>query len=144
MLFLCIFSLGILLAYITNAATIPLGTNTIKTTALSNLTSTQLQLQSDNNGYKISYCTKMPRWSVPMLEREDCMGMLDYLYLETADSMFRKSKEFRAPGAKKISHASPVQTPRKYTFGRVSDLSVIISTHTTLPRVHPTSQPQPL
>ena len=125
MLPLCILPLGALLAWTTRAASIPSVTNTIETTTLSNLTSTQSQSQSDNNVRKIAYCTKMPRWFVPAPEPEDCMGVLDYLYIETADSQFRKSKEFRAPGAKKISHASPVQTPRKYTFRRVSNLSVI-------------------
>lgn len=116
MLLLCILPLIGSLAWTTRAATIPSRMNTIETTALSNLTSAQLQTQSGDNVFRMAYCTKMSRWSVPKLEPEDCMGMLDYLYIETADSMFHKSKEFRAPGAK-VSHGPPVPTPRKYTFG---------------------------
>ena len=72
------------------------------------------------------YCTQIPRWSVPKLEPSDCKGMLDYFYLETMHDGGRKMKNFRAPGSIKSSYLETQWTPRKYTFGRVHPLAILL------------------
>lgn len=111
-----------------------------RNTTLSNLTSNNLRSQSNSSvaeiDFRISYCTKKQTWSVPEVKPDDCCGVLDYFYLETVDETFRKSKEFKAPGAKKTSRVPTQTTPRKYTFGR-EDLSTMFPS-SVLCRICPT------
>lgn len=106
-----------------SAASIPSTIDIISDPASSNLTSTNRQAQSDasvrNGGIWSWYCTKVQRWSLPELEPDDCLGVLDYFYFETMEDGGRKLKEFRAPGSKKTTYTETEWTPRKYTFGRV-------------------------
>lgn len=55
------------------------------------------------------------------------MGVLQYFFLETHDKNHRKIKEFRAPGAKRVTHAPAQKTPRKYTFGTCTLAIVMVS-----------------
>lgn len=108
------------LAY-TIAASFPSRINFAGNTTLSNLTFTDPRAQSNDSvaesNFNIWYCSKTERWSLPALEPADCSGVLDYFYIETVDATHRKSREFRAPGAKKSTHLQTQWTPRKYTFG---------------------------
>ena len=125
----------------TGTASILSTTDTTESTALSNLTSLSPQAQDDNLMFRICYCTKMERWSLPKLEPNDCLGVLDYFFIETiTDRYARKSKEFRAPGAKSISKCPSQKTPRKYTFGRACLLAVFQLLR-ILHRIYPTMKP---
>ena len=55
------------------------------------------------------------------------MGVLQYFFLETHDKNHRKIKEFRAPGAKRVTHAPAQKTPRKYTFGKAYPSTKILT-----------------
>lgn len=106
----------------TRAASVLSLVDTTSEPSLSDLNFSHLQAGSNDsagssNVYS-SYCTSAQNWSLPELEPDDCSGVLDYFYLETADFDSRRQKEFRAPGAKKITKAKTEWTPRKYTFGK--------------------------
>ena len=102
----------------TNAASVSSIPNISKNSTRSNLTSIHLQAQLETSAVNVWawYCTKARNWSLPVPELDDCLGLLDFFWIETWDDQHRKSKEFRAPGAKKTTAVQTQWTPRKYTF----------------------------
>ena len=127
------------LAY-TFAASFPSRINITGNTTPSNLVSTDPRAQSnDSVAENTWYCTRTERWSLPVVEPDDCSGVLDYFYIETVDMNHRKSKEFRAPGAKKTTHQQTQWTPRKYTYGRACLLTMFLPSETVL-RLYPTAK----
>ena len=109
------------LAY-TSAASVPSTLNPTRDPTLSGPQSTQLRARSNGSVAEsdiwLWYCTKTEKWSLPELNPEDCAGVLDYFYIETAGMDFHSPKEFRAPHSKKKTYKKTQWTPRKYTFGR--------------------------
>ena len=87
---------------------------------------------SDVEGQPLWYCTKADQWTLPKLEPHDCGGVLDYFYIETMGEGGGKMMEFRAPGAKKVTHNKLQWTPRKYTFGSVYLCPNFLPTRITL------------
>lgn len=117
----------------TSSAFVPSTINITRSSTVSNLTSAHLRSSSHTSvaesNFRMQYCTKIESWSLPKLEPDDCLGVLDYFYLETYDESHRKSKEFRAPGAKKTTHSPPQRTPRKYTFRKAYPPMIMLSFH---------------
>lgn len=127
---LCVLLLVGCLTY-TTAASFPSITDITANTTLQNLTSTSAQTQSSNSAAEdeiwVWYCANNQRWSLPELKHDDCLGVLDYFWIETTDETARKSKEFRVPGARKKTTAPPQKTPQKYTFGKVPPSTMFLS-----------------
>ena len=89
--------------------------------SLVNLTSTSNNLSDASNpgGDDWSwYCTQTHRWSTLDFQRDDCTGMLDWLFLETMHDGGRTLMQFRMAGSKASRFLETQWTPRKYTYGR--------------------------
>ena len=110
------------LAY-ASAASLPPTLDLTSIPSLPNLTSTYLRPQANRSAVDgdiwLWYCTKMERWSLPKLDSDDCLGALDWFYLENMQDGGTKRKDFVAPGGKKTTYTEMQWTPRKYTFGEV-------------------------
>ena len=106
------------LAVDSSAASIP-----PKLDLVSNASPTNLQAQSNISTMEHDvwywHCTTADRWIYPLLEPEDCEGVLDYFYYETMREGGSTRTEFLSPNAKRTSRGEWVKTPRKYTFGTV-------------------------
>lgn len=117
---LCVLLLVGCLTY-TTAVSFPSTTVITANTTLPDLTSAPAQAPSNSSAESdeiwVWYCANNERWSLPELEPDDCLGVLDFFYIETIDETARKPKEFRVPGAKGKTQTQAQKTPRKYTFG---------------------------
>ena len=123
------------LAAHTSAATLPPTLDIISSPRAPDEELADLRAQSnisDVEGQPLWYCTKVDQWALPKLEPHDCRGVLDYFYIETMGEGGGKRIEFRAPGAKKITHSLMQWTPRKYTFGSVYPCPTFLPAKITL------------
>ncbi len=74
-----------------------------------------------------SYCTPIRRWNQPRMQQDDCQAVLQYFYHETMADGGKKPIEFRSPGATRTTHMKVQKTPRKYTFGKRPETSILTS-----------------
>ena len=115
---LCVLFLVVCVTYTAAVST----TDIIANTSLPQLTSAPAHALPNSSAGEdelwVWYCANTERWTLPKLQHDDCLGMLDYFFIETADETSHKAKEFRMPGAKRKAHVRAQTTPRKYTFGR--------------------------
>lgn len=61
------------------------------------------------------------------MQHDDCEAVLQYFYYETMADGGTKLIEFRSPGATRTTHMKGQKTPRKYTFGKCQETSILIS-----------------
>ena len=123
---------------LTLAASLPSTLDITETPRLANLTS-YASLQAQGNDSKVNgdiwswYCTKDMNWSLPKVHPDDCLGVLDYFYIETMHDGGFKIKEFLSPDADKPADLEPQWTPRKYTFGKAyfAQLSLFSLSHSS-------------
>ena len=111
----------------THGATIP---SPPSTPSFFNLTlANQISLNGSiaEENWRGSYCSSIWRWNRPRMQQDDCQSVLQYFYYETMADGGTKQIEFRSPDAKRRTHMKVQKTPRKYTFGKRQETSILIS-----------------
>ena len=124
-----------LLAAHTGAATLPPTLDLTSSPRAPDKSLADLQAQSNISAVEGNpwwYCTKVDRWILPRWEQHDCQGALDYFWIKTMEEGGSKRIEFRAPGAKKVTHNQYQWTPRKYIFGSLCPCPNSLPTKVTL------------
>ncbi len=69
----------------------------------------------------LMHCAKPLTWDAPSFHSEDCLGAIDYLFLETSlTECYSQLCQFYGKDTRtRIPKKNAQPTPRKYTFGKV-------------------------
>ena len=67
------------------------------------------------------HCATPPPWKASTFNRRDCIGAIDFLYLETGltECYSRKCTFYGSKANSRIRNDNAQPTPRMYTFGKV-------------------------
>lgn len=82
-------------------------------TPITNITTPNLTLPSNDIG---TQCTKAQTWLADGFHRDDCIGIIDYIYKHEASERESQEYEFASLGATPKTDLPIMVTPRKYEY----------------------------